>query len=72
MVKNSPSKAGDTGLIPGHIPHATACGLHTTTREGRAPQQRPSTVKNKSLLKKKKIGGRSQQGPDHKYLSLPC
>ena len=54
MVKNSPSKAGDTGLIPGHIPHATACGLHTTTREGRAPQQRPSTVKNKSLLKKKK------------------
>ena len=55
MVKNSPSKARDTGLIPGHILHTTGqLSLHTTTREGHAPQLRPSTVKNKSLLKKKK------------------
>ena len=45
MVKNSPSKAGDMGLIPGHIPHATGqLSLHTTTREGRAPQKKKNGV----------------------------
>ena len=52
VVKNLPSNAGNTGLIPGpgsKIPHATGQQSPCTTASYRAytPQLRPDTAKKK-------------------------